>query len=174
MLNLFNQTYWWLGILQFITTFIKDCTFYFYIKTLCLVPPGFLKLLKLLVCLWADISINYIINLLKCLCNGKIYRYIFVIINCLIKIRYFISITSLDIKELVKVFIYTVYKLYGALSTIISNKGSLFIFNFQYCLNQYLKVTLSLSSIQYPKIDSQTKIINIVINKYLCAFMSFI
>ena len=44
--------------------------------------------------------------------------------------RYFIPVTSLDIKELIKVFIYTIYKLYGALSTIIFNKNSLFIFNF--------------------------------------------
>ena len=43
--------------------------------------------------------------------------------------RYFIPVTSLDIEELVKAFIYTIYKLYGALSTIISNRGSLFIFN---------------------------------------------
>ena len=82
--------------------------------------------------------------------------------------------TSLDTEELIKVFIYTIYKLYGAPSTIISNRGSLFVFNFWCCLNQYLKVTLSLSSAQYPKIDSQTKIINIAINKYLYAFISFI
>ena len=44
--------------------------------------------------------------------------------------RYFIPITSLDIEELIKVFIYIIYKLYSALNTIISNKGSLFIFNF--------------------------------------------
>ena len=44
--------------------------------------------------------------------------------------RHFIPITSLDIEELIKVFIYIIYKLYGALSTIISNRGSLFIFNF--------------------------------------------
>ena len=73
---------------------------------------------------------NYIVNLPKCLYNSKIYKYIFIIINCLIKIRHFIFITSLDTEELIKVFIYTIYKLYGALSTIISNKGSLFIFNF--------------------------------------------
>jgi len=46
------------------------------------------------------------------------------------KIRHFIPITSLDTKELIKVFIYTVYKLYSALNTIISNRGSLFISNF--------------------------------------------
>ena len=49
--------------------------------------------------------------------------------------RYFIPVTSLDIEELIKVFIYTIYKLYSTLSTIISNKGSLFIFNFWCCLN---------------------------------------
>ena len=135
MLNLLNQTYWWLGILQFIAIFIKDCALYFYIKTLRSVLPSFLKLLKLLVRLWADIFINYIINLLKCLCNSKIYRYIFVVIDHLIKIRYFIPITSLDIKELIKVFIYIIYKLYSALSTIISNRGSLFISNFWRRLN---------------------------------------
>jgi hypothetical protein len=46
------------------------------------------------------------------------------------KIRHFIPITSLDTKELVKVFTYTIYKLYGALSTIVSDRGSLFISNF--------------------------------------------
>jgi len=44
--------------------------------------------------------------------------------------RYFIPITSLDTKELIKVFIYTIYKLYGALNTIIFNRGSLFVSNF--------------------------------------------
>ena len=111
-------------------TFIKDYALYFRIKTLCLVPPGFLKLLELLVRSWTNISINYIVDLPKCLYNGKIYRYIFIVIDRLIKIRHFIPITSLTTKELVKVFTYTIYKLYGALSTIISNRGSLFVSNF--------------------------------------------
>ena len=153
--------------------FVKDYTLYFCIKILCLVPPNFLKLLKLLVYLQVDISINYTIDLLKYLYNSKIYRYIFVVINCLIKIRHFISVTSLDIKEFIKVFIYTIYKLYGALSIIISNRDSLFIFNFWRRLNQRLKVTLSPSSVQYSKINGQTEIVNIVINKYLYTFMSF-
>jgi len=44
--------------------------------------------------------------------------------------RHFIPVTSLDTKELIKAFIYTIYKLHGALNTIISNRGSLFISNF--------------------------------------------
>ena len=100
-----------------------------------LILPGFLKPLKLPVRLWTDIFINYIIDLLKCFCNSKIYKYIFVVVNRLIKMRYFIPVTSLDIEELIKVFIYTIYKLYSALNTIIFNRGFLFIFNFWRCLN---------------------------------------
>jgi hypothetical protein len=44
--------------------------------------------------------------------------------------KHFIFIISLDIEELIKVFIYTIYKLHSVLNTIISNKGFLFIFNF--------------------------------------------
>jgi len=44
--------------------------------------------------------------------------------------RHFIPVTSLDTKELVKVFIHTIYKLHGALNTIVSNRGSLFVSNF--------------------------------------------
>ena len=147
ILNLLNQTYQWLSILQFIATFIKDCAFYFYIKTLYLVPLGFLKPLKLPVRPQADISIDHIVDLPKCLYNSKIYRHIFVVIDHLIKIRHFIPITSLNIEELIKAFIYTIYKLHSIVNIIISNRGSLFIFNFQYCLNQYLKVTLTPNSI---------------------------
>ena len=55
------------------------------------------------------------------------------------KIRYFIPVTSLDIKELIKAFIYTIYKLYGALNAIISNKGFLFILG--YYMELGLRVT---------------------------------
>jgi hypothetical protein len=44
--------------------------------------------------------------------------------------RYFIPVTSLDIEEFIKAFIYTIYKLYSTLNTIIFNRGFLFISNF--------------------------------------------
>src|SRR6266702_6194880 len=104
-------------------TFVKDCALYFYIKTLCLAPPGFLKPLELPIRPWTDISIDYIIDLPKCLCNGKTYKHIFVVVDRLTKIRYFILVISLNIEELIKAFTHIIYKLHSALSTIISNKG---------------------------------------------------
>ena len=95
------------------------------------------------------------------------------VINRLIKIRYFIPITSLDTKELVKVFTYTIYKLYSALSTIVSDRGSSFVSDLWRRLNQRLKVTLSPSSAWHPETDGQTEIVNAAMNKYLRAFVSF-
>ena len=96
---------------------------------------------------WTDIFVDYVIDLPKCLYNGKTYKYIFVVVDRLMKIKYFILITSLDIKEFIKAFTYTVYKLYNILSTIISNKSFLFIFDLWRHLNQYLKIALSPSSV---------------------------
>ncbi len=108
----------------------KNCVFCFHAKTLRLTPPGFLKPLKLLIYLWTNIFVNYIINLPKCLYNGKIYKYIFVVINHLIKIKPFIFVISLNTKELIKAFIHIIYKLHNVLNIIISSKGLLFIFDF--------------------------------------------
>ena len=120
---------------QFTATFIKDCALCFHTKTLCSAPLGFLKPLELSVHLWTDIFIDYVIDLPKCLCNSKTYRYIFVVINHLTKMRHFILIISLDTEELVKAFTHTIYKLYSALSTIVFNRDSLFISNLWHCLN---------------------------------------
>src|SRR6266568_5393933 len=100
-------------------TFVKDCALCFYIKTPRLIPPGFLKPLELPIRPWTDISVDHVIDLPKCLRNGKIYRYIFVIVDRLIKIRHFILVISLDTKELIKIFTYIVYKLHSALNTIV-------------------------------------------------------
>ena len=87
--------------------------------------------------------------------------------------RHFIPVTSLDTKELVDVFVHTVYKLHGAPDTIVSDRGSAFISDFWRRLNQRLKVALSPSSAWHPETDGQTEIINAAMNKYLRAFVSF-
>ncbi|EGZ69266.1 hypothetical protein NEUTE2DRAFT_70721, partial [Neurospora tetrasperma FGSC 2509] len=51
------------------------------------------------------------------------YEYILVVVNRFIKIRYFIPIEGLLIKELVEKFIDYIYTLYSLLNTIISNKS---------------------------------------------------
>jgi hypothetical protein len=172
-LDLLNRTYWWPGISQFTATFVKDCALCFRTKTPRSAPPGFLKPLELPVRPWTDISIDHVVDLPKCLRNGKPYRHIFVVVDRLTKMRHFIPVASLDTEELVEAFTHTVYKLHGAPSTIVSDRGSSFVSNFWRRLNQRLKVTLSPSSAWHPETDGQTEIVNAAMNKYLRAFVSF-
>lgn len=55
--------------------------------------------------------------------SGRIYKYIAVIIDRLIKIRYYIPIEILKIEELVKRVIKKIYSIYGLLNNIISDRG---------------------------------------------------
>ncbi len=126
--------------------FIKDYALCFHTKTLCLTLFGFLKPLKPPIYLWTNIFIDYVIDLPKCLRNGKIYKYIFIAIDCLTKMRHFILIINLDIEEFIKAFTYIVYKLHSALNIIIFDKGFSFTSNLWRHLNQRLKITLSLNS----------------------------
>ena len=172
-LDLLSRTYWWPGISQFTATFVKDCALCFHTKTPCSAPPGFLNPLELPAHPWTDISMDHVVDLPQCPHGRKAYRHIFVVVDQLTKMRHFIPVTSLDTEELVDVFVHTVYKLHGAPDTIISDRGSMFISDFWHHLNQRLKVALSPSSAWHPKTDGQTEIINVAMNKYLRAFVSF-
>ena len=172
-LDLLSQTYWWPGISQFTATFVKDCALCFCTKTPRSAPPGFLKPLELPAHPWTDISMDHVVDLPQCPHGRKAYRHIFVVVDQLTKMRHFIPVTSLDTEELVDVFVHTVYKLHGALDTIISDRGTAFVSDFWHRLNQHLKVALSPSSAWHPETDGQTEIVNAAMNKYLRAYVSF-
>jgi len=172
-LDLLNRTYWWPGISQFTATFVKDCALCFRTKTPRSAPPGFLKPLELPARPWTDISIDYITALPACQRNGKIYEHILVVVDRLTKMRHLIPVTGLSTEELVEGFVNYIYKLHGAPSTIVSDRGSQFVSDFWRRLSERLKTRLRPSSAWHPETDGQTEIVNAGVNKYLRAFVSF-
>ncbi|EGZ72468.1 hypothetical protein NEUTE2DRAFT_63876, partial [Neurospora tetrasperma FGSC 2509] len=55
------------------------------------------------------------------------YRYITIVINYLIKIRYYILIETLETDEFVEKFIERIYNIYELPNNIVSNQSSQFI-----------------------------------------------
>ena len=172
-LDLLNRTYWWPGISQFTAAFVKGCALCFRTKTPRSSPPGFLKPLEVPARPWTDISIDYVTTLPACLRNGKIYEHILVVVDRLTKMRHLIPVTGLSTEELVEAFVNYIYKLHGAPSTIVSDRGSQFVSDFWRRLSERLKVRLRPSSAWHPETDGQTEIVNAAVNKYLRAFVSF-
>ena len=67
---------------------------------------------------------------------------------------------NIDTKKAAQLYIYYVYRIYGLLDTIISNREPQFILAFQNKFTRILGIKLKLSIVYYPQIDGQTEIIN--------------
>jgi hypothetical protein len=75
---------------------------------------------------WRDILIDFIVDLPSS--NGFIN--IIVVVDCLTKMRYIISIKLINAILVAKCFIKYIFKLYRLSDLIISNYGSQFVLNF--------------------------------------------
>jgi hypothetical protein len=80
-----------------------------------------------------------------------------VIICRFTKMRHFIPTKGLTAAELVNAFNKRVYSLYDASKTIISNRGTQFIFEFWIKLFSRLSIVLKHLFANYPEINSQIK-----------------
>lgn len=172
-IDLPKRSYRWLRLRSVVETFVKGCALCFRTKTPRASPPGLLKLLDVSLRVWADISIDHVLDLPPFKRNGKVYYHILAIVDQLTKMRHLIPVTTLDTTELLERFVQNIYKLHGAPETIVSDRGSAFVSDFWRRLNTRLSISFTPSSAVYPQTNGQTEIVNSVLNKYLRDFLSF-
>ena len=67
---------------------------------------------------------------------------------------------DIDAKEVARLYIHYVYRIYGLLDTIVSNHRPQFILAFQNEFTRILSIRLKLSIAYYPQTDGQTEIVN--------------
>ncbi|MBW0586472.1 hypothetical protein O181_126187, partial [Austropuccinia psidii MF-1] len=99
---------------------------------------------------------------------------ILVIVDRFSKIAVFIptmsSITSLDLAHL---FIKNIFSKHGLPSSIVSDRGSLFVSSFWANLCQQLKISRDLSTAYHPETDGQTERVNQILEQYLWMYVSY-
>jgi hypothetical protein len=130
IIELIGRSYFWPRMIQNIQAFVKACKLYSRTKASRLAFPEYLYLLLISFQIWQNIVINYITLLPICERNNKKYNYITVVVCRFIKMRHFIPTKGLTAAELANAFIRRVYSLHDASKTIISNRGTQFIFKF--------------------------------------------
>ena len=97
-----------------------------------------------------------------------------IIINWLMKMRHIISLKSLDIIEIVKIFIQNVFKLYELSDMIIFNHKNQFITIFWKTLCTQLRIEAWLSTAFHFKTDDQIKNVNTIIKQYLWMYCLYL
>ena len=116
---------------------------------------------------WMHISADFITKLP--IAQG--YNSILVVVDQLTKMVYFIPTTEKTLAEgLARLFRDNVWKLYGLLESVISDRGLQFVAGIMQELNKMLGIESKLSTAFHPQIDGQTERVNQELEQYLRMF----
>ncbi|MBW0557748.1 hypothetical protein O181_097463 [Austropuccinia psidii MF-1] len=169
-LKLVKWDFHWSGMTQFIKDYVSSCQQCSRNKNIRHKKFGLLKPLPIPNVRWISLSMDFITQLL--LSNS--FDSILVIVDRFSKMAVFIptmsSITSLDLAHL---FIKNIFSKHGLPSSIISDRGPLFVSSFWTNLCQQLKISRDLSTAYHLETDGQTERVNQILEQYLCMYVSY-
>ncbi|MBW0551449.1 hypothetical protein O181_091164 [Austropuccinia psidii MF-1] len=131
---------------------------------------GFLKPLPTPNGPWICLSADFITQLP--LSNS--FDSILVIVDRFSKMVVFIpKMSSITTLYLAHLFIKNIFSNNALPSSIVSDRGSLFVSSFWTNLWQQLKITRDLSTTYHPETDGQTERVNQILEQYLCFYVSY-
>jgi hypothetical protein len=136
-------------------------------KTYCMKPTRLLQPLPVPIQVWTDISIDFI----EGLPSSHGYNCIMVVVDHLSKYAHLIPLKHPYTAIIVaKAFISNIIRLYGILTSIVSECDKVFISIFWRTLFQFQGTQLCMSSSYHPQSDGQTEVVNWVLEQYLQCF----
>ncbi|MBW0480623.1 hypothetical protein O181_020338 [Austropuccinia psidii MF-1] len=169
-LKLVKWDFHWSTMTQFIKDYVSSCQQCSRNKNINHKKFGLLKPLPIPNDPWICLSMD-LINQLP-LSNS--FDSILVIVDRFSKMVAFIptifSITSLDLAHL---FIKNIFSKHGLFSSIVSDRGSLFVSSFWTNLCQQLMISRDLSTAYHPDSDGQTERVNYILEQYLWMYVSY-
>ncbi len=122
---------------------------------------------------WKDIAMNFITELSL----SEDYNVICTIICRLIKERHYVSChwkdDDISVEETIWIMLWNVYQLHDLLSSIVSNRDFQFISTMWKSLCKQLRITASLFTVYYSKIDDQTKRVNQDVERELRIYCNY-
>ena len=120
-----------------------------------------------------DISVNFIIELPKCLKQRRTYEHIMVVVNRLSKKKKFIALNSLEVETVIQTFLKWIWRKESYFETIVSDKETQFISHFWTRLCKKIGTKLKLSTAWHPKTNEQTENANADLKIYLRAYVNY-
>ncbi|MBW0569815.1 hypothetical protein O181_109530 [Austropuccinia psidii MF-1] len=169
-LKLVKQDFHWSDMTQFIKDYVSSCQQCSRNKNIHHKNFGLLKTLPIPNGPWICLSMDFISQLP--LSNS--FDSILVIVDRFSKSAVFIptmsSITSLDLAHL---FIKNIFLKHGLPSSIVSDRGPLFVSSFWTNLCQQLKILRYLSTVYHAETDGQTERVKQILEQYLWMYVNY-
>jgi hypothetical protein len=158
--------YWWKDMRD-IAHYMACCDTCSRVKIEHQKPAGLLKPLEIPVWKWEDISVDFVVGLLR---TPKGNDSVWVIVDRLTKVAHFMPVkTRYATEKLADLYVEHVLRLHGAPRSIVSDCGPQFVAKFWKSFHQLLGTTLSYSTTFHPQTDEQTERVNQVLEDMLRA-----
>ena len=169
--DLLQRHYYWPRFYQFVAKYVQHCQVCARSKSSRQGKMGVLRPLPIPERRWQDISMDFVTGLPES--NG--FDAILVVIDRLSKRRHFSScLTTINAQELAELFLRDIWKLHGLPSTIVSDRGVLFVAEFWKKLCQGLGIKSLLSTAFHPETDGQTERVNASMEQYLRSYTDYL
>ncbi len=168
-----SQVYWWLNIYKYVQRFVWNCHVCTHFKLFKQWTQEWLCSLLILEHHWYDVFMNYVNSLSLSIFMNITYKYVLIFIDCLIKMKHLILITSMKVEEVINCFYAHVWKHHDLLEFFMSDWDTQFIFNVWKHMCKMLKINAKLSTTYHSEINDQIKKINVIMKHYLRIFVNY-
>ncbi len=101
------------------------------------------------------------------------YKYVLIFIDCLIKMKHLVLITSMKVEEVINYFYAHVWKHYDLLEFFMSDRDTQFLFDVWKHMCKMLKIDVKLSMMYHSEFNDQIERINAVMKHYLQVFINY-
>ena len=122
---------------------------------------------------WRDVFMNYVDFLSFSIFISVIYRYVFVFVDRLIKIKHLVLIVSMKIKEVTNFFYAHVWKHHDLSKFFVFDRDTQFIFDVWEHICKMLKIDVKLFIAYHFEIDNQIERVNVVMKHYFRVFVNY-
>jgi transposase InsO family protein len=166
-----HQNYWWPHLRQDVEKYVASCDACQRNKPSQERPAGPLQPLPVPTERWADISMDYIVQLPK---TTKGHDAILVVVDRLTKRAHFIpTTTNVTAPETAQLFIDNVFKLHGLPQSIVTDRDTRFVSHFWRSLFGLLGIQLKPSTAYHPQTDGQTERTNRTLEQMLRNYINY-
>ncbi len=116
---------------------------------------------------------NYINSLSLSIFMSITYKYVLVFVDCFIKMKHLVLITSIKVEKVINCFYAHIWKHHDLLKLFMSDQDTQFIFDVWKHMCKMLKIDAKLSMMYHSEINDQIERINAVMKHYLRVFVNY-
>ena len=169
-----SENYYWMNMKKTCRQYVTNCSICRRVKVYNIQKQKLLTSLSILERKWIDLSMNFVVNLLKCRRRNRIYENILIVVNRLIKKRVYESMKLMNTKNLWEVLHWRIFSCYEFLRFIVSDREDQIIFKLWQRICQKYDIKSKLSSTHHLETNEQIENVNKTLKNYFRVYVRYV